>query len=462
MARTYNRLVITSFVVIGLALVVLAALPFRPTGSARDKQQGQDAAALSESAAKVEWWTVNEKVVEEALHRDIGKWARDLEAKPLSEDVAELVLRFNVFIRAGHEKSVRPVIDKAAARKDSLGTSLLHEMTKFLIDHDFWDLAIHFLQRFARVPPISVNEVIDHWADQVDADEIDRWLSEREGPYSDAWFLTRIDFRRRRGTLDKLIDELAAQVRAKPKLLEPAVRYLSAVKHVYVQNYDVRWLSEVCRPTTAYEKFQLAGELSNLIPRFAIALLVQSLATPFADKDQQAMVERMRARSRVTKPDPPSWEETIRDLTKHRLMLLYKDEGEPQNAQKLLEELTAKYPDGLPSELAQTAGQIQAQSGARVIEGRIRQAEWENKDSADYWLQRAKCFVGRKEPDEAIKAFEAALTLAAEIDERLQVVMHYKHFLGRNDRHEAGMKMLWNEFEQAERGGCTRFKSFEN
>ena len=60
------------------------------------------------------------------------------------------------------------------------------------------------------------------------------------------------------------------------------------------------------------------------------------------------------------------------------------------------------------------AGRVQAASGQRVVEGRIKKAEEEQKDSVRYWLNRAQYYLGRKEKEQSEQAYQSAMKLPAD------------------------------------------------
>ena len=77
-------------------------------------------------------------------------------------------------------------------------------------------------------------------------------------------------------------------------------------------------------------------------------------------------------------------------------------------AQRLVEELTGKK-DGTLEDLGtlRLAGQVQQASGKRVVEGRIKKAEEERKDSGGYWLSRVEYYRGRRDLHQVEQAYQA-------------------------------------------------------
>jgi len=113
-----------------------------------------------------------------------------------------------------------------------------------------------------------------------------------------------------------------------------------------------------------------------------------------------------------------------------------------------VEELTGKK-DGTLDDLGPLlfAGKVQAATGQRVVEGRIKQAEEPRKDSERYWLARAKYYMGRKENGEAEKAYKRALALKPGPD-RSSVIDDYGDFLVRLGRLPAAEALFRSEFER--------------
>jgi hypothetical protein len=107
------------------------------------------------------------------------------------------------------------------------------------------------------------------------------------------------------------------------------------------------------------------------------------------------------------------------------------------------------------------AGQVQAASGQRIIEGRIKEAEKESENLPEYWRQRAEYYRGRNEPakeEEALKKGLAITTPRAEeveshlrghADWRSWLLSDYAHFLERQKRIEDAVELLRKEIEQA-------------
>jgi tetratricopeptide (TPR) repeat protein len=383
------------------------ALILVPLVSFAGQQRGQPESA----APMLDWWAIDKAVVEQLLTEDMNTVVRSLAAAQMPRDAAELLRRLSLFVRAGHRESAAKTIDRLATVPPPAEKSVLSHTADFLIDRQEWDLTRWFLERLPQAEPGWGYVFIKHWTENGDSREIDRWLAARMRANPEYWLRERFRFRTALGTETELLNELAADVRAHPTDLARAERYLDAISTVGKKS-DLDWMGQVCRPRLAYESYKLGHALIHRSPRAAIALLERSLATPFTDQDQKLIDQEIRHRMAAFMP-PQIVERDLRLWTKTALAQSYKADGQADKAQPLIEELAAASKDGLPHvSWSQFAGEVQAESGARVIEGRIREAEAKSENSSDYWHTRAKYYAGRNEEAQAVEAFEKALELA--------------------------------------------------
>jgi tetratricopeptide (TPR) repeat protein len=359
---------------------------------------------------RADWWSVEQSVGQELLTRDVGQYARELNEQRAPTTDGDLMRRFSVLNRAGHLRQVRTVIDAMSDAK--LETHQLSHMADFLIGRRDWPTARYFLERLPQAQPGWGYVLIKEWASTGDANVIDAWLVERAKANPRYWLRERLRFRSDQGTAAELVEELVGQVRKRPQDVEVALQFLEATSVVRESDRDIAWLGDICRPSSAYASYRL-GQALRSSPRAAIALLEHSLEMPFT-KEDAAMLQTEMSRAARARPEPatPPLEQQIRYATKRELLTALHAAGESARAQKLLEELARLQPDGLPPVgFDALAGQVQAASGARVVQKRFQEAEAEpeNQESAEYWQRRARYFTGRKEHAEAIAAYEKAL-----------------------------------------------------
>jgi tetratricopeptide (TPR) repeat protein len=421
-----------------------------------------DLAAAAEPE-RAEWWSIDKEVAEELLTRDAGAWARELNREPATT-AGELMRHFSLFNRAGHLRQAERVIDAMSDAK--IENSQFSAMADFLIDRKDWPTARYFLERLPQSTPGWGYVLIKEWASTADAKQIDAWLVERGKANPHYWLPERLRFRHDRGTAGELIEELASEVRRRPRDVEVALKFLEATAIIGHSERDIAWLGDVCRPPSAYASYRL-GKALRAAPRAAIKLLEHSLEMPFTEQDAATLrAEMARRPSALARPAPqPPLEKQVRYSTKRELLTALHAVGESARAQKLLEELAALEANGLPpGGLDAMAGQIQAASGARVVQQRFQNAEAENEESAEYWQRRARYYTGRKEHDEAIAAYEKALQLALPDDDqnaarargavpRSSVLSNYVSFLEHSDREASAARLLERELRDAPPGG---------
>lgn len=386
------------------------------------------------ASAAADWWEVQRDVTARLLERDVGEWARELEDQPVPADAQGLIVRFQVLLRAGHLDRLPPVIDALAIVPD------MDDAASELIERGCHDLARRALERFPRVG----RSTIERFLETCD-DGIEDWLAARVARNDEVWFEPWFAFRARRGTAGPLLDQLAEGVRGQPTDMRIARRYLWA-RHEAKAEDDPSWLAEVVRPRLAVESEEIAGWFAGAHPKLAASFLERSLAQPFTEEDDR------RLRMWLSMPPPGSLEPRFRDGTKAALARAYLQTGEAKKAQPLMEDLAQRYPDGLPPTLSGLAGQVQHDSGARVIEGRIRAKEPERKDDAQYWLSRAEYFAGRKEDAEACAAFEKAFALAPPSHEKSRILDAFVRHLSNTARGTEASALRDRSFTEAEPG----------
>jgi tetratricopeptide (TPR) repeat protein len=301
--------------------------------------------------------------------------------------------------------------------------------------------------------------LIKEWASTGDPKQIDAWLVERAKVNPYYWMRERLRFRKDQGTAGEFVEEMSDQVRKQPHNAEVAHQFLEVMAIVGTSERDIAWLGDVCRPPSAYASYRLGQSLRGA-PRAAIALLEHSLAMPVTKEDEARLQAENRHRA-VALPAPPPAEPMVRRATKRELLRQLHAVGESARAQKLLEELASAEADGLPPDnLDALAGQIQAASGARVVQQRFQAAEVENKENAEYWQSRARYFTGRKEYSEAIAAYEKAMELSERDPDNVThrssgrvlrsfVLSNYVALLLQADRKESAKSLLERELQNA-------------
>jgi hypothetical protein len=202
----------------------------------------------------------------------------------------------------------------------------------------------------------------------------------------------------------------------------------------------------------AYENFDLGEALTPGAPAAAARLLEKSLRIPISRKDTESVEAHLRV-SMV--PANLNLEKQLRLWTKQLLAQNYLALKRPELAQPLAEEIVAmKGADVLLQDVHQLAGEVQRESGRRVVEGEILRNEAAQQRTAKYWLERASYFQGRS--DEALvrdtyrKAL-AALPYAKDrrlLSDRFEIVRAYSFFLKEGASKSELEALLRDEFSK--------------
>lgn len=353
------------------------------------------------------WWGVDRALVASLFTDDLIATAQALAQKPPPSDPADTLRRLDVFVRAGRREDAMEMIDvPPAATWHQLRKYDLDCVGNFLYDHGERDLALRFLERFPQTEIGAAYHLMNEWGQAgASPEEIDRWLAARTTGNPHWWVRIRMMVRGLHGTQDELLTELANEVKANPADMRNVRLYLVAASEAR-KRVPLDWLAEVAKPKLAIETHELAGALSDRATAGAVALLERSLDLPLTPEDLRVMGSWC---AKVLTEDEKR--DRLRRTTKATLAKCYLKLGKPEKAQPLVEELVGPGADAamLDAELARLAGHTQADSGQRVIEGRLKARE---ADSPRYWLARAQYYVGRKEQAQAVEAFEKALELA--------------------------------------------------
>jgi hypothetical protein len=156
-------------------------------------------------------------------------------------------------------------------------------------------------------------------------------------------------------------------------------------------------LGDIAEPVYALDAMLLASRMREEQPESAIRLYELSLALPVTDEDR-ALYRKRDISSIYLAPDEiKTW---LRKRAKRGLAAACLFAGKLNRAQNLIEELTVNIDETLKDLfLLFLAGEIEAVSGKRVVEEKIKKAEKQQKDSKQYWLARELYYKGRKEND---------------------------------------------------------------
>ncbi len=400
------------------------------------------------------WESANSALSVELDSTDIGALAKRALMSPAPQDAAAWLRRLALLVRADYRQDVLAMLLSRPTSLTADGHWGLSALASDCVRYHDPQIAFQICALFSE--EMYSPEIIDGALVTLPADRIDAWLAKGDMQGSGEWYAARIRRRARQKTEGPLIAAEEKRIRSHPDDGEAIDRYLQAIRICRQANrpYDLRWLGLVCRPKLAIEAFILGGNIGN-VGGDPAPLYLRALQTKFTAQDAiwyRDYTRRMRFASAVL--EPPLTAPQLRNWTQTALMNAYQAQGEHAKAQALLETLTAENKEGLPDPYqAFGVGQIQAGSGARVVERRIVAAETkpENQASPEYWLERGLYYSGRSEDAPAVKAFEQALKLAplptvdGPINLRWDIVQAYRrHLWLRNIDHPTDMFALLN------------------
>jgi tetratricopeptide (TPR) repeat protein len=365
--------------------------------------------AVSLIDSPTNWHTVNAKLSQELMQVDLGQLAKQTLAAPKPQTAEAWLRALAILARAEYRNATQKFLGSRPAFMQG------------------WNFAIHVLvsesnavgdlelaRRLCELFPEQTDrsDWFAAWANQTPPEKVDQWLAARAKTGVTHWLRLRLKYRAEKNTEQPLLEEFAARVRKHPESDVAVTDFLAAVDATG-KKQNIEWLAETVRFRLAAPLYFLSRRLHHS-PQAILTLLERARVIPFTHAEVNWYREYIRRNKFAYLPlNDVLTEEQLSQWIDAGLMDAYQRAGQADKAQALLEKLTKANPNGLPTAFqAFNAGQIQAGSGARVIEQRILQAEIEQDNTPQYWLKRAEYYAGRKEEKQAIEAYEKALSLA--------------------------------------------------
>ena len=419
----------------------------------------EDGLAMS-SAAEPVWWSTEEEATRLLFEqkRNIVELAREMiDSDP--ENAHEAMFKINIMMRTGmSEQAIKAL--KTLKR-------LCHQLEEVsgiyyaaCDEHYDWDVARNVAEIFAdNISEINLeNRLLKHLlASGWSVEDIDNWLAQKPRGKNSFWVKERLRFNVKHDRAEELIDQLAAAVRKSPEDISGAMDFLDALsysRHDIDDQWDVSWIGEACKPEQALQAAELAGRLEtyrdwNTAAKFyhlAMTIPMTYEEAHHLMTSCQVFVPEQLARAGFAVRVRESLCECLLELGR---------EGE---AQKLMEEAVILRKEHKLGDNMNLAGEVQAASGARVIEEGILEEEEVSRDDPQYWLSRAAYYRGRSEIDQEEKAYKAALSLAVPAPKplgkapdniRARVIRSYARFLKRQKRNIDAVSLLRQELREA-------------
>ena len=405
-------------------------------------------AAGADKTRPVEWYTVIDAVEKELHRRDVLEWSDELAGQLDKADPATLITAAEVFLRAGQPERISTVIGKLGAVQARF--SSVSGWPDCLLKRKYYPQARAWFDTFenCHAHDKGMRAFFGNWEATNKKEDLEAWLAAKAEKDTQRWFWPRhyYQYLQRHGKLDKHLTMLERKIRKDPTRYLPMQRYLRARSEVVGRKPrpSIRWLGEIARPQHAIDAFQLARTMrSDEHHKAAIRLFEHSLTRKVTDYDHEA-IRHFCARAFA----PEEVEGVLRQWAKVGVADACFRAGQLDRAQKLIEALTGKK-DGTLGDLShlRLAGQVQRQSGKRVVEGRIKKAEKANEKSVPYWLGRTKYYLGRQEHDQVVAAYEKALALPPD-QHRFGVVRDYGWYLACRDRHGKAEALFRGELKR--------------
>lgn len=241
----------------------------------------------------------------------------------------------------------------------------------------------------------------------------------------------------------ELLNQFAVDFRNNPADPGAALRYLGRFNNMQTVTEIVEKFAskQACDYHVLGERlisnsmFNVPDEDAKTKTRFGIQMLAKSLEIPFNEKDKELMWNYYFSRTSIP-PVIGNYEKQLRFWTKTRLAETYRQIGEADKAQPLVEELAKLDKSDIQAgNTSFLAGAVQADSGARVVEKKILSEEQQRKSSAEYWIERAGYYRGRNEPtlvlqtyDEGFKNLQANLNSPERWNGRLSLIDSFAQF----------------------------------
>ncbi len=420
---------------------------------------------VSAGQEAADWWKAQRSATVILMEREtsIAKLAADVSAAT-PENAQDAMFKLCVLMRAGMNKEAIEALRELKALSPALDNNQVAGIYRDACDNALaWDVAKATVEVFAEhISGMTLDYcLLQHFLNSGwKFEEVDNWLAGMpKGPHN-FWVKERLRFSVKHGRGEALVSDLSASVRENPKDMEGAVAFLDALayaRHTGEEEWNLSWMAETIRPKLATEADRIATGLKRLAKwTTAIMFYEQAIDTPLTEEESRKLGTNLAAFVSPETLRAMFAAHTREAMADCLLRLDKKDE-----AQKWMVEaadIRKKHNLGLA---ALFAGQVQAASGQRTIEGRIKEEEKKSENELYYWRDRARYYRGRKEPaqeEEAILKGLALVTPQLEPEQgrdqglmqsRIWLVSNYARFLRREKRIDEAVALLRKEIKRA-------------
>jgi tetratricopeptide (TPR) repeat protein len=379
------------------------------------------------------------------------------------QNAQDAMFKVSVLMRAGMNRQTIEALQQLKALSPQMENRQVGGIYYYACDNVLaWDVAKATVEVFAdNISDMALeNRLLKHFLNSGwTVDKVDAWLADMPKDTHNFWVKERLRFNKRHGRGEALIRELSDNVREHPQDIEGAVAFLDALIYARYggdEKTELSWMAETVRPKLATQAENIASRLKTLAKwTTAIGFYRQAVDIPLTEEESRELAMRCAAFVPFERLRAMFAAHAREGLAECLLKSGRKDE-----AQKWMVEaadIREKHDLGLN---ALFAGQVQAASGQRIIEGRIKKNQKKSEDNPQYWRQRAQYYRGRSEPAQEEQALLKGLALTVpqpepqrphrdRVDWRSRLLVDYAHFLMRQKRIAEAVALLRKEIKQA-------------
>jgi len=421
-------------------------------------------AGVSAAEASADWWKAQRDLSSMLMEqdRDIAGLAAEV-GSSAPGTAQEAMFKLSVLMRAGMNKEAIKALQELKRQWAEIDNYQVSSIYYDACDNlEAWDVAKATVEVFGdNISNMALeNRLLKHFINSGwSVEKVDGWLGEMAEGSGNFWVKERVRFNVKHGQGGRLVKELSERVRENPRDIERAVALLEALvyaRHTGKEGWDLSWMAESMEAKLATEAEEIGSRLKTLKQwQTAAVFFRRAVEMPLTDEEVRELAmmcaalvppERLRAMFAVQAREGLA--ECLLKLGKEDQAQVWMVEGA---------DIRKKHNLGLN---ALFAGEVQAASGQRVIEGRIRKDEKKSEDDPEYWSKRAEYYRGRKEPAQEEEALLRGLGLArpqpeserharGSFDWRSRLLTDYAIFLERNERTPEAVSILRKEIEQA-------------
>jgi succinate dehydrogenase flavin-adding protein (antitoxin of CptAB toxin-antitoxin module) len=394
--------------------------------------------------------------------KEFYKLVQETQKKP-SDNAKTVTLKIALFMRAGMSKAVTAAIQDLKQLAPDLDNHSISQIYYAACDqYANWKVAKAVVDTFAEnISELELrNRLIKYFqAQRWSVGQIDQWLADKPAGRDNFWLKTRLRFNKEYHQEQPIIRTLTEAVKKNPQDIDRVQTYLEMLimlKSGDYQEWNLEWMTEIIKPQRATESLAIAQKLFRLAnykaarPFFAEALRIPLTEADFNDRALQS--QALRTRDQIeTAFKINTLEATAKCLAKLR---------DVTAAQKLMLKANQLRDEHDIPMNALLAGEIQAQSGQRVIEKKIEEKEVREKDDPRYWHERALYYRGRNESYKESQAIKKGFALTTpqppperitkgHTDWRSILLSDYIHYLKRQNQDAEAVQLLLTEVAES-------------